>query len=160
MGWREINQQDATNPMFTITTCFGHHYAHHQENNTVYYCTWCSALVVLAVVVWSWVAVCTVWKLLFDFHRVHTANDPAPHNHSQHNQCRTLYAVIHSLVLLVMGIMMPETCWDRSLIIKIWLVASLYTLRSMMHGHNNLQHTIIIILGINFVIIIILMIIL
>jgi len=33
--------------------------------------------------------------------------DPAPHDHSQHNQCRTPYAIIHSLVLLMMGIMMP-----------------------------------------------------
>jgi len=67
------------------STCFGHHYAHHQENKTVYYRVWCSALVVLDVVMWSWDA-------------------------SQHNQCRTPYAVIHSLVLLMMGIMMPETC--------------------------------------------------
>jgi len=36
---------------------------------------------------------------------VHTAYDPAPHN-----QCRTPYAVIHGLVLLMMGIMMHETC--------------------------------------------------
>jgi len=57
-------------------------------------------------------------------HKVHTAYDPAPHNHSQHNQCRTPYAVIHGLVLMMMGIMMPETCWDRSLIINIELVAS------------------------------------
>jgi len=34
----------------------------------------------------------------------------APHNHSLHNQCRTPYAVIHGPVLLMMGIMMPETC--------------------------------------------------
>jgi len=40
----------------------------------------------------------------------HTAYDPAPHNHSQHNQCRTPYAVVHGLVLLMMGLMMPETC--------------------------------------------------
>ena len=39
----------------------------------------------------------------------------APHDHSQHNQRRTPYAVIHSLVLLKMGIMMLETCWDRQL---------------------------------------------
>jgi len=64
----------------------------------LYYCIWCSALV-LAVFVWSWVISC-----------VHTAYDPAPHNHSQHNKCRTPYAVIHGLVLLMMGIMMPETC--------------------------------------------------
>ena len=62
----------------------------------------------------------TVSKL----HTVHTAYDPAPHNHNQHNQCRTPYAVIHGLVRLMMGIMMPEKCWDRSLIINIGLVAS------------------------------------
>jgi len=71
----------------------------------------------------SW-AVCTVWKLLFDFHTVHTAHDLAPHNHSQHNQCRTPYVVVHALILLMMGIMVPETCWDRHLTINISLVAS------------------------------------
>jgi len=59
-----------------------------------------------------------------NLHTMHTAYDPAPHNHSQHNQCRTPYAVVHSLILLMMGIMMLETCWDGSLIINIWLVAS------------------------------------
>jgi len=39
-------------------------------------------------------------------------------------QCRTPYAVAHGLVLLMMGIMMPETCIDRSLIINIRLAAS------------------------------------
>ena len=34
----------------------------------------------------------------------------APHNHSHHNQCRTPYAAVHTLVLLMMGIMVPETC--------------------------------------------------
>ena len=34
------------------------------------------------------------------------------------------YAVIHGLVLLMMGTMMPETCRDRSLIINIGLGAS------------------------------------
>ena len=49
----------------SISTCFGHHYAHHQENKTVYYYIWCSALVVLAVVVWSWVVSCVhIIKLL------------------------------------------------------------------------------------------------
>ena len=59
---------------------------------------------------------------------VHTARVPAPHNHSQHNQCRTPYAAVHTLVLLMMGIMMPETCGDRSLIINIRLVASCWFL--------------------------------
>ena len=61
---------------------------------------------------------CTVWRLL------HTPYDPVPHNHSQHNQCRTPYSVIHGIVLHMMGIMMPETCWGRSLMINIGLVAS------------------------------------
>ena len=63
-------------------------------------------------------------RTVSNLHTEHTPNDPAPHNHSQHNQCRTPYAVIHGLVLLMMGIMMPETCWDRSLVINIGLVAS------------------------------------
>jgi len=63
-----------------------------------------------------------------NFHTVHTARVPDPHNHSQHDQCRTAYAAVHSLVLLKMGIMMPETCCDRSLIINIRLVGSCWFL--------------------------------
>jgi hypothetical protein len=54
------NQQDATNSMFimklSISTCFGHHYAHHQENKAVSFCMRCSAWACrlwLAVVLWS-----------------------------------------------------------------------------------------------------------
>ena len=50
---------------------------------------WFSALVVMAVVVWSW-----------DASYVHCED---------HYQCRTLYAAVHTLVLLMMGIMMSET---------------------------------------------------
>ena len=43
------NQQDATNSMLiiklSVSTCFGHHYAHHHENKTVSYCMRCSAWV-------------------------------------------------------------------------------------------------------------------
>ena len=84
------------------------------------------------------------WRLFesnSNLHTVHTARGPTPHNHSQHNQCRTPYVVIHSLVLLKMGIMMPETCWDRSLVIKTRLVASCWFLSLhptfMMHGHKS-----------------------
>ena len=74
---------------------------------------------------------------------VHTASVQAPHNHSQHYQCRTPYAAVHTLVLLMMGIMMPETCWDKSLIINIRLVASCWFLSLhptfMMHGHKSLK---------------------
>ena len=76
--------------------------------------------------------VCALWRLLFNSRTVtftvHTACVPAPHNHSHHYQCRTPYAAVHTLVVLMMGIMMPETCWDKSLIINIRLVASCWFL--------------------------------
>ena len=57
-----------------------------------------------------------------------------------HNQCRTPYAAVHSLVLLMMGIMVSETCWDKSLIINIRLVAPCWFLSlNPMHGHKNLR---------------------
>ena len=94
----------------------------HHVPFSLYYRIWCSALVV-----WSWVTVC----------------DPAPHNHSQHNQCRTPYAAVHSLVLLTMGMMMPETCWDRHLTLNIRLVASCWFLSLhptfMIQGHKSLK---------------------
>ena len=53
------------------------------------------------------------------------------------------YAAVHTLVLLMMGIMMPETCWDKSLIINIRLVASCWFLSLhptfVMHGHKSLK---------------------
>ena len=74
---------------------------------------------------------------------MHTDRVPAPHNHSHHNQCRIPYAAVHTLVLLMMGIMMPETCWDKSLIINIRLVASCWFLSLhptfMMHGPKSLK---------------------
>ena len=98
---------------------------------------------------WLWLcgagtrAVCTVKvtvrTVTFTLHT-------APHNHSHHNQCRTPYAAVHTLVLLMIGIMMPETCWDKSLIINIRLVASCWFLSLhpmfMMHGHKSLKSSI------------------
>ena len=75
---------------------------------------------------------CALWRSQFT---VHTAYVPAPHNHSHHYQCRTPYAAMHTLVLLMMGIMMPETCWDKSLIINIGLVAS-YCFLSSIYVHD------------------------
>ena len=72
----------------------------------------------------SW-TVSTVWRLLFD--TVLTAHDADPQDHSQPQPThpgRTPHAVGHGLILLMMGIMVTETCWDRSLIINIELVAS------------------------------------
>ena len=59
------NQQDATNSLFiiklSVSTCFGHHYAHHQENKTVSYRMLCSARLCrlwLVVVLWSCAVSC------------------------------------------------------------------------------------------------------
>jgi hypothetical protein len=74
---------------------------------------WCSAPVVLAVVVRSWVASCahcvkvTITAQNSNLHTVHTACDPAAHNHSQHNRCRTPHDVAHGLVLQMTVIMTP-----------------------------------------------------
>ena len=43
-------------------------------------------------------------------------------------QCWTPYAVVHSFVLLTMGIMMPETCWGKRSIINTRSVASCWFL--------------------------------
>ena len=72
----------------TFSTYFGHHYAHLQENKT-------------------YVRTITLTVL--------TPHNAAPHNRyqlhpaesAQHTTCSNT-----SLVLLKMGIMMPETCWE------------------------------------------------
>ena len=43
------------------------------------------------------------------FHALRTACVPAPHDHSQHDRASP-HAVLNILVLLTMGLMMPETC--------------------------------------------------
>ena len=65
---------------------------------------------------------------------------------------RTPHAVGHGLILL-MGIMMPETCWDRNFDNKhqincILLVLSLHLMFTM-HGHKNLKPTTLFINEIN-----------
>jgi len=49
-----------------------------------------------------------------------------------------------NLVLLKMGIMIPEKCWDKSLTINVRLVASCWFLSLhptfMMHGHKGLKY--------------------
>ena len=96
------NQQDATNSMFIIKHT---HTATH---------------------IYSWHTHTHVTK------NIHTGTT----NHIYHKDTttfascfplltgRTPHAVGHGLILLMMGIMMPETCFDRSLIINIELVAS------------------------------------
>jgi hypothetical protein len=74
-----------------------------------------------------------IWCLLSNFYLNMFRASLCPSSGEQecalpHNQCRTQYAAVHTLVLLMMGIMMPETCWDRSLLINIRLVVSCWFL--------------------------------
>ena len=114
VGWRERNQQDATNLMFIIKLLSQHVSGIIMPIiRRTRLCT--AAYGVLHWLWWLWLcgagkrAVCTV-KIT---------------------------------VLLMMSIKMPETCWDKSLIINIRLVASSWFLSLhptfMMHGHKSLK---------------------
>ena len=117
----------------------------------VCYCTWCSALVLLDVVgsgcgalpcgVWA------LWRLLFD-NNLHSARylqgsapQPLPTTSSrtsEHTTCSNI-----RLVLLKMGIMMPETCWEivenkHLTVASCWFSLSLHILLRI-HGHRNLK---------------------
>ena len=108
VGWRERDQQDATNLKFIIKLLSQH-----------------VSVIIMPII--RRTRVCTAAYVVLSrtvTFTVHTARVQAPHNHSHHNRCRTPYAEVHTLVLLKMGIMMTETCWDRDLIINIKLVAS------------------------------------
>ena len=121
LGRRDRNQQDATNQIFIIKLLSQH----------------------VSGIIMPIIRRTRPCLSNSNFHTVHTACDPAPHNHSQHKQCRTSYAVVHSLVLLKIGIMMHKTCWDRSLVINIWLVVSCWfpSLHPtfIMHSHKSLK---------------------
>ena len=148
IGWRERNQQDATNLMFIIKIYLNMFRASlfpssGEQECALQHMVFCTGsdgcgCVELGRKLYA------LWRLLFV--TVHTARFPAPHNHSHHKQCRTPHAAVHTLVLLMMGIMMPETCWDKILIINIGLVASCWFLSLhptfMMDGHKSLKYTI------------------
>ena len=105
-GRREINQQDATNPMFIIKLLSQY------VSGIIVPIIRRTIPCITAYGVLHWLC-CLCVKVTVrhsNLHTVHTAYNPAAHNHSQHNQCRTPYAVKHGLDLQVMGIMTPETC--------------------------------------------------
>ena len=110
--WREKNQQDATIIcllLTSISTCFGHHYAHHLENKGPRYCIWCIVLVQLDVVgSGSGALRCrmrALWRFLFDSetHKPSQCSHPTTQrpttatNHIQLNQSNTPNAVTRSL---------------------------------------------------------------
>jgi len=109
----------------------------------VCYCTWCAALVLLDVVGSGCGALCcrvwAVWRLLFDA-SPHNRYQPHPAEPAQHTTCSNT-----RLVLLKMGVMMSETCWEsvdnkHLTVSSCWFSLSLHNLLTM-HGHRNLKHT-------------------
>jgi hypothetical protein len=74
--------------------------------------------------------------------RTHRNYQPClPHRHyGCHNLCfnllkgRTSHAVGHGLILLMMGIIMPETCWDRKFDNKHWISCILLVLYPKIMG--------------------------
>ena len=60
-------------------------------------------------------------------------------NHSLHTQCRTPHAVGHGLILLMMVIMMPETCWNKKLDNKLRISCILWVLSlHLIFKHSSL----------------------
>ena len=92
----------------TVSTCFGHHYAHRQENKEPCYCFWCVVLVLLDVVGSGCGALrCRMRAVLASSNKAasHKRYQPHPAEPEQHTKCSN-----RAFVLLKMGIMMPETC--------------------------------------------------
>ena len=124
IGWRERNQQDATNLMFIIKLLSQHvsgiimPIIRRTKVCTAAY----GVLVVMAEVVWSWDTSCVHCESYWSNSSWHSSTQPQPSQPEHHTR------QWHSLVLLMMGIMMPETCWDKSLIINIRLVTSCWFL--------------------------------
>jgi len=125
VGWRERNQQDATNPIFIIKLLSQHVSGiimpiirRTRPRTTAYGVLHWLCWLWLPLVVWSYVVGCVHCRTVTfpQYTQFHTTT-------ANHNQCRTPFAVVHGLVLLMMGIMMPETGYDSSLIINIGLVA-------------------------------------
>ena len=149
-----------------FSTCFGHHYAHLQENKTYvtahgvlrWYCwMWLVAVVGRCVVgcehcegcctaLYCTVLYCTVLYCTRTVtFTVLASYNAAPHNHyqphpavpAQHTMCSNI-----RLVLLKMGIMMPETCWEivenkHLTVASCWFSLSLHSFRSSEYGTHG-----------------------
>jgi len=82
-----------------------------RRTKTVCYCIWCAALVLLDVVGSGCGALCCRMRAMLASYNTapHNRYQPQPAEPEQHNKCSN-----RAFVLLKMGVMMPETCWDRS----------------------------------------------
>ena len=99
------DQQDATIRCLLLTsvsTCFGHHYAHLQENKDPF-----NAFGALFWFCWMWRCLVGCEHLVLTSYKTAPYNRYQPHaaEPEQHTKCSNW-----TFVLLKMGIMMPETC--------------------------------------------------
>jgi len=106
----------------------------------VCYCMWCAALVLLDVVGSGCGALRCGCEHCEGTHNAapHNRYQPHPGEPAQHTTCSNI-----RLVLLKMGIMMPETCWEivknkHLTVASLWFSLSLHNLLTM-HGHRNLK---------------------
>ena len=111
ISMKREDQQDATIRCLLLTsvsTCFGHHYAHLQENKGPV-----TAFGVLFWFCWMWLVAVVGRCLAGCEHTLLTSYNVAPHNRyhphpaepEQHTKCSN-----RALVVLKLGIMMAETC--------------------------------------------------
>ena len=105
LGYLEIKcQLDATEvfiaDLIACSTCFVHHYAHHQELKSII--QWLLPVVFRAVV-------CRMLRILQTGHiTLSSTPDQQLENHStKYHRQQPLY---NTLELLMMGILVPETC--------------------------------------------------
>jgi len=108
--WAIKNQLDATCYFIVLLTgsiCFGHYHAHHQELATVMLIT---TLVVSFLVCCRLEVRCGVESRLQPGHysSLTAPNLQPTANQERNDQCGNQH---HSRELLMMGMVMPETCW-------------------------------------------------
>ena len=81
--------------VIACSTCFGHHYAHHQELESII----------------QVVAACRIWCLVFKLSVWCGAEGCAPGLRAAAPNTTGSNHLYNTLELLMMGIMVPETCW-------------------------------------------------
>ena len=105
--------------LIACSTCFGHHYAHHQELESIMQVVaacriWCFGFQVVGMV-WSWRLCVRFAGCSFTAARKPDTQPSAPH-HTDNLKTKAPNTTgsnhLHNtLELLMMGIMVSETCW-------------------------------------------------
>ena len=122
------------------STCFGHHYVHHQELESIIQVVaacgiWCFGFQVVGMV-WSWGVMCPVCFKQQPANRTHNPQlhtipktwKPTPNTTGKNHLNNTLE-------LLMMGVVVPEKCWASN---KICNKNHLLQLVSILFQHINL----------------------